>query len=189
MRRATCLVVLALAATALAGCGGSGSGDPTSSAAGGTITIPDGVHGVYGELEALLAQFPYEPWFTKCVVTKFKRQLGPAEAKELEGLTEAATSSKEQQILVDARTACEKSKRPLIDPKASEKEFDLYRAGYVQPLREAAEAKKFSTSAVACVEKRVEELTPAKVLALGNGSAKLGEVILLAILSTCARAE
>jgi hypothetical protein len=190
VRRAIVLVVLALGVVAaLAGCGGGGSGEQTASADGGTITIPEGVHGVYGEIAALLDQFPYQPWFTRCVVAKFKKQVGPAEAKELDEVTEASTSSKEQKVLVEARTACEKSPRSLIDPNASEEEFARYRAGYVQPLREAAEAKKFSTEGVACVEKKVEELTTAKVLALGNGSAKLGEVILLAILSTCAKAE
>ncbi len=187
MRRAVVLALLALTAAAVAGCGG-GSEEETSSFGGGTVTIPSGVHGLYGELEALLAQFPYQPWFDQCVEAGVHKKLSQAEVEEIEKLPESKRSEQALGVIAEARTVCEKRNRPLIDPNASEDELDLYRAGYVQPLREKAEAEEFSPEGVACVEEKVENLAAPKLLVLGNGNPSAGKVILLAVLSTCAKA-
>jgi hypothetical protein len=187
--RATFLVIGALCAAVLAGCGG-GSEDETSSFGGQVVTVPSGVHGIYGELEAFLAQFPYQAWYTKCVVAKVKKELTPREAEALEKLPESSRAAKAEEIIAAAGPSCIKSsKRPVIDPNASAKEFALYRAGFVEPMRKIAEEHEFGSDEVACVEEKVEALTQPKVLALGNGSHKIREVILLAVLSSCAKVE
>jgi hypothetical protein len=187
VRRAAVLALLALTAALVAGCGG-GSEDETSSFGGGTITIPEGVHGLYPELQALLAQYPYQTWFTNCVEAGVHKKLSAAEVEAIEKLPESKRSEQALGAISEARSVCEKTNRPLIDPNASEEELDLYRAGYVQPLREEAEAKKFSAAGIACVEEKVENLAAPKVLVLGNGNPAAGKVILLAVLSTCAKA-
>ena len=61
--RATLLVIAALATgLLLAACGSSGS--ETSSVGQAEITVPSDVHGVIPELEAVLAQFPYQRWYS-----------------------------------------------------------------------------------------------------------------------------
>jgi hypothetical protein len=187
VRRAVVLAFLALTAAVVAGCGSSG--DQTSSFNGQVVTVPGDVHDVYGEIEAFLAQFPYQAWYTKCVVTKVKKELKPQEAEALESLPESSRAGKAEAIIAAAGPAClESSKRPVIDPNASEKEFDLYRSGFVEPMRKIAEEHEFGSTEVACVEEKIKQLAVPKILALGNGSHKVREVVLLAVLSGCAKA-
>jgi hypothetical protein len=185
--RATLLVILALAAV-VAGCGGSG--DQTASLNGETVTVPGDVHGFYGELEVLLAQFPYQGWYRRCVVSQVKKELSPAEAEAFAKLPESTRESKATRIIAKAGPTCEKSTgRPLIDPNAGEKELALYRAGYLTPMRELAERHGLSSDQVSCVEEGIEELPGSKVVALGNGSHKVREGILLSVFEPCAKVK
>jgi hypothetical protein len=188
--RATLLVIAALATgLLLAACGSSGGGQ-TESVGGGTITVPADVHGVYPELEILLAQFPYQRWYTDCVVARVKKELSPKEAEALEELPESTRAGKAEQIIAAAGPACEKSsKRAVIDPNASEKELALYRAGFVQPLRKVGEAQGFEGAQLECVEQTVEELPGGKVVGLGNGTHQVREGILLSVLAQCVKAQ
>jgi hypothetical protein len=157
---------------------------------GQTITVPNDVHGLYGELEALLAQFPYQQWYSHCVVERVKKQVSPAGAEALEKLPEGKREARAEKIISKAGPACEESSsRPVIDPNASEKEIALYRSGYVGPLRELAEHDGLESEAVACVEEAVEGLPTPKVVTLGNGSRKAREAILLSIFKPCAKAK
>jgi hypothetical protein len=187
--RATRLViVVVLTAALVAGCGSSGG--QTASLNGETVTVPSDVHGFYGELEALLAQFPYQAWYSRCVVTQVKKDLSPAEAEAFAKLPESTRQSKATQIIGKAGPACEKSTgRPVIDPNAPEKEIALYRAGYIAPMRELAEKNGMSSEQVSCVEEGFEELPDAKVVELGNGSHKAREGILLSVFEPCAKVK
>jgi hypothetical protein len=186
--RATLLVIVALAALVVAGCGGSG--DQTASLNGETVTVPGDVHGFYGELEVMLAQFPYQGWYDRCVVSQAKRYLNPAEAEAFAKLPESTREAKETKVIGKARSICVKSNgRPLIDPNAGEKEIALYRAGYLTPARELAERHHLSSDQVSCVEEGIEELPAAKVVALGNGSHKVREGILLSVFEPCAKVK
>jgi hypothetical protein len=186
--RVTLLAIVALAAAVLAGCGSSN--DQTASLNGETVTVPSDVHGFYGELEAILAQFPYQDWYAKCVVSTTKESLSPAEAEKLSDLPEGKREAKEEAIISKAGPECEKSsKRPVIDPNATEQQIALYRAGYITPLREIAESDKFGEKGLACVEEAVEALPAKKVITLGNGARKAREAILVSILTPCASSE
>lgn len=183
--RVTLLAIVALAAAVLAGCGSSGGG----TVAGG-FTVPTDVHDLYGEVESILDQLPYQSWYTKCVVSRVKKAVSPKEAEELAGLPESERESKASKVVAKAKLACEESsKRPVIDPNASEKELGLYRASYVSPLREIAEADKFDEAGVACVEEAVESLPAKKVITLGNGTRKARAAILVSILTPCASSK
>jgi hypothetical protein len=188
--RATLLVIAALATgLLLAACGSSGGGQ-TESLGGGTITVPADVHGVYSELETLLAQFPYQRWYTDCVVTRVKRELSPKEAEALDQNPESSGVGKAEQIIAAASSACKKSsKRPLIDPNASDKELALYRAGYVGQMRQDAESRGFEGAQLECVEQGVEELPGGKVVGLGNGTHAVHDGILLSVLAQCVKAQ
>jgi len=186
--RATLLVIAALAMGLLvAACGSSGG--KTESVGGATVTVPADVHGVYPELEALLAQFPYQGWYTKCVITRVKKELSPSEVEALEQKPESAGAGKAEQDIAAAGAACKKSKRPLVDPNASEKELALFRAGFVEPLRSEAEKNGFEGAQLECVERTVEELPPGKVIALGNGTSAVRKGILLSVLAQCVKPE
>jgi hypothetical protein len=186
--RATPLVIAALAmGLLLAACGSSGS--KTESVGGATVTVPGDVHGVYPELEALLAQFPYQGWYTKCVITRVKNELSPGEVEALEQKPESSGAGKAEEIIAAAGAACKKSKRPLIDPNASEKELALFRAGFVEPLRSEAEKHGFEGGQLECVEQTVEELPVGKVVGLGNGTDAVRKGILLSVLAQCVKAE
>ncbi len=188
--RATLLVIAALATgLLLAACGSSG-GSKTESVGGGTITVPGDVHGVYSELETLLAQFPYQHWYTDCVVARVKKELSPKEAEELDQDPESSGVGKAEQIIAAAGAACKKSsKRPLIDPNASEKELALFRAGFVEPYRSEAEKHGFEGAQLECVEQTVEELPSGKIVGLGNGTDAVREGILLSVLAQCVKAQ
>jgi hypothetical protein len=188
--RATLLVIAALATgLLLAACGGS-SGGQTESVGGGTITVPADVHGVYPELETLLAQFPYQRWYTDCVVARVKKELSPKEAEALDKNPESSAVGKAEQIIAAAGAACKKSsKRPLVDPNASEKELALFRAGFVGRLRGIAETHGFEGGQLECVEQTVEELPSGKVIGLGNGTQQVREGIELSVLAQCVKAE
>ena len=187
--RATLLVIAALATgLLLAACGSSGG--QTESVAGGTITVPADVHGVYPELETLLAQFPYQRWYTDCVVARVKKELSPKEAEVLDQNPEPSGVGKAEQIIAAAGAACKKSsKRPLIDPNASDKELALFRAGFIEPYKSEAEKQGFEGAQLECVEQNVEELPGGKVVGLGNGTHQVREGILLSVLAQCVKAE
>jgi hypothetical protein len=188
--RATLLVIAALATgLLLAACGGS-SGDQTKSVGGGTITVPADVHGVYSELETLLAQFPYQRWYTNCVVARVKKELSPKEAEALDQNPESNGVGQAEKIIAAAGAACKKSsKRPLIDPNASEKELALFRAGFIGPYKSDAEKQGFEGAGLECIEETVEQLPRGKVIGLGNGTDAVREGILLSVLAQCVKAE
>jgi hypothetical protein len=183
--RATLALAVVLAAAAVAGCGGSS--DETVSVGGNAITVPGDVHGVYGELEALLDQFPYQRWYTKCVVARVKKDVTPVEA---ESLSESKGETKAVQVIAKAGPACERSTgRPSIDPNASSGELDLLRAEYVPSMTALAETHGLDPAQVECVEHGFENLPDQGVIAMGNGSRKVREGILLSVFKPCAQAK
>jgi hypothetical protein len=176
-------VVLALLAVlvtaAVAGCGGSGD----QSAA---ITLPEGTHGVYGELEAILDQLPYEAWYSKCVVDQVKKNLSAEEAKELAELPEDEREEQAVQITSQAGPACEAEHHlPVVDPHATAKEFELLRAGYVSSMTALAESHGASSDQIACVEQGFEELPQKELIAVVNGAKTVREGILLSVFKPC----
>ncbi|MFT3865248.1 MAG: hypothetical protein QM729_13305 [Solirubrobacterales bacterium] len=178
--RATLLVVVALVAAVVAGCGSSGSTE-------NQVTVPSDVHDLYGEVEAILGQMPYQDWYRECVVGRVKKEVGAAEAEALAELPESKRATKAMEAVAAAGPACERStSRPTIDPNATEKEFALYRASLVTGLGELAEREKLSSDQVTCVEEATEELPVTKLVALGNGSHKVRERILVTIIASCA---
>jgi hypothetical protein len=186
--RATLLVIVALAAVVVAGCGSS---DQTVSVGNGqTVTVPADVHGVYGELEAILNQLPYQHWYTRCVVKRVEGVLSPSEAEALSELSESEREQKAMQITSKAGPACEKSTaRPVIDPNASSQELDLLRAGYVTSMKSLSEANGLTPAQTACVERGFEELPDTKLIAIGNGTEKSREGILLSVFKPCAKVK
>jgi hypothetical protein len=186
--RATLLVIAALATGLLvAACGSSGA--QTQSVGGAVVTVPTDVHGIYPELETLLAQFPYQRWYTDCVLARVKKELSPKEAEALDQNPESSGVGKAEGIIAAAGSACKKSsKRLVIDPNASEKELALFRAGFVEPYRAEAEKQGFEGAQLACVEEGVEELPSGKVIGLGNGTSAVREGILLSVLAQCVKA-
>jgi hypothetical protein len=169
------------------------AGHPTGTASGGngqSVTVPGGVHGVYGELEAILDQLPYQHWYAKCVVGRVEKVLSPAEAAALSQLPESEREQKAIQITAKAGPACEKTNgRPVIDPNASGKELELLRAGYVTSMKALAEANGLNTAQTACVERGFEEISDKALVGIGNGSEKVREGILLSVFKPCAKAK
>ncbi|HVW45409.1 MAG TPA: hypothetical protein VHA76_00020 [Solirubrobacterales bacterium] len=188
MRSALLATAALVTGLLLAACGGSG--DQTASVGGGTITVPGDVHGVYGELESLLAQFPYQRWYTECVVARVKKELGPREAEALEEQAESSDTVKAEKIIAAAGRACEKtSGRPVIDPNATDQELAIYRGGLVEEMRKIAESRGFEGARLECVERTFEELPGGKVVGLGNGTHQVREGILLSVLAQCVKAQ
>ena len=183
--RAALALIAALAAALLAGCGGSG--DQTATVGHETITVPSDAHGVYAELEAILDQLPYQSWYTKCVVGEVEGALSPKEAEELAELPEAEREEKALQITSKAGPVCEaKHDRPVIDPNASSKELDLLRAGYITSMKAVAETGGANPEQAACIERGFENLSEKELIAVGNGTKKVREGILLSIFKPCA---
>lgn len=188
MRATLLVIVVALVAALVAGCGSSGG--QTASLNGETVTVPGDVHDVYGEVEAFLAQLPYQGWYTECVIKHIKKSLSPKEAEALAELPESEREGKASRAITKAGPACEKSTdRPVIDPNAPEKALNLYRAGYLTPVRDLAEENGMSSDQVSCVEEAFQELPTAKIVALGNGSHKVREGILLSVFKPCAKVK
>jgi hypothetical protein len=183
--RATLVLIAVLATAVLAGCGGgsdeSGSGD---------FTVPSDTHGVYGELEAILDQLPYQGWYTRCVIGQVKKVLSPAEAEALSELPESEREQKAMEATSKAGPTCEQlHHRPVIDPNASDEELELLRAGYVASMSAVAEAHGLDADQTACVEKGFEELPPKQLIDIGNGSATLREGILLSVFKPCSKVK
>jgi hypothetical protein len=169
----------------VAGCGGSE--DETAS---GGFTVPSDVHGFKGELEAVLDQLPYQRWYTSCVVAEVEKLLSPAESEELSDLPEAKREAKLNEIATKAGPNCEKkSNRPPIDPNASGKELELLRAGYLTSMTDLATANELTAAQTACVEEGVENLSDRALIAIGNGTEKVREGILLSVFEPCAKAK
>jgi hypothetical protein len=183
--RATLLVIAALAAgLLLAACGGSGS--DTSDLGQATVTVPSDVKGVIPELEALLAQYPYQRWYTHCIVKTTKRELTPAELEA----TESSGAANAEKIIAAAGPACRKKiHRPVIDPNASEEQLEILRAGFVEQLTSGAEGKGFEGKRLECVRRLAEELPSPEVVALVEGTHRAHEGILVAVLAHCVKAE
>jgi hypothetical protein len=182
-------IVVVLLAAAVAGCGGSG--DQTLSVGNDqTITVPGDVHGFYGELEAILDQFPYQRWYTDCVVRASKHLPSPAEAEALSELSESEREQKVAQVTGKASPACEKAiGRPVIDPNASSDELDLLRGGTIPAMTELAEANRFTSAQVACVQNGFEKMSDKALIELRNGTEKVREGILLSVFKPCAKAK
>ena len=175
-----------VAAVLVAGCGGSS--DQTLSVGNGqTVTVSGDVHGFYGELEAILDQFPYQHWYVACVVREAKQILGPKEAEELEELSVAERQQKTQKAAAEAEPACEKSDRPTIDPNASSAEIELLRVSSLPGITEFAETNGMSSTQVACVRRFFEKLPDQKIIELRNGTEKVREGILVSVFRPCAQ--
>ena len=110
------------------------------------------VHGFYGELEAILDQFPYQHWYVACVVREAKKILGPKEAEGLADLPEAERQEKTQKVVTEAQPGCEKTERPTVDPNASSKEVELLRSSTAPGIVGLAESNGMSSTQVACVQ-------------------------------------
>lgn len=188
--RASLALLALLAAVLVAGCGG-GSDGQTISVGDQTITVPDGTQGVYGELEAILDQLPYRPWYTKCVVGQVEKVLSPDEAEELAELPEAEREEKAMQITAQAGPICEAHHhhQPVIDPGASRKELDLLRAGYVSSMKAVAESNGATADQAACIQKGFEELPEKELIGIGNGSETAREGILLSVFKPCSKVK
>jgi len=186
--RAVLALIAVLVAVTAAGCGG-GSGDQTATVGGETITVPGDTHGVYAELEAILDQLPYRPWYTRCVVGEVEKVLSPDEADELSKLPEAEREEKATQITAEAGPTCEAQHHhlPVIDPQASTKELDLLRAGYVTSMKGVAEANGATPDQTACIEAGFEQLPQKDLIAIGNGSKTAREGILLSVFKPCSK--
>ena len=184
------IALLAAAALAagilLSGCGGS-SDQTLSVGSGHTITVSGDIHGFYGELEAILDQFPYQHWYVACVVHEAKKILGPKEAEELEELPEAERQQKAQKAAAEAEPACEKTDRPTIDPNASSEEIELLRVSSIPGITEFAEANGMSATQVECVQSFFAKLPDQKVIELRNGTDKVREGILVSVFRPCAQ--
>jgi hypothetical protein len=185
--RIVLLVAAALATVALvAGCGGS-SEQTLSVGEGETITVPTDVSGFYGELEAILDQFPYQHWYVSCVVREAKKILGPKGAEELEDLPEAEREAKAQEAAAKAEPACEKTARPTIDPNASGEEIELLRVSSIPGVTEFAESNGMTPTQVACVQSFFKKLPDKKIIELRNGTDKAREGILVSVFRPCAQ--
>jgi hypothetical protein len=185
--RIVLLVLAALAAAVLvAGCGGS-SEQTLSVGEGETITVPTDVSGFYGELEAILDQFPYQRWYVSCVVREAKKILGPEGAAELEELPEGEREKKAQEAAAKAEPACEKTDRPTIDPNASSEEIELLRVSSIPGITEFAESNGMSSTQVACVQSFFKKLPDKKIIELRNGTDKAREGILVSVFRPCAQ--
>ena len=189
MRLVLPAIVVALLAAAVAGCGGSG--DQTLSVGNEeTITVPSDVHGFYGEMEAILAQFPYQHWYTACVVRASKHLLSPAEAEALSELPEAEREARVTQVTAAAGPACEKAiGRPVVDPNASSPQLDILRAGTIPTMTELAESKGLTPVQVSCVQNGFQTISDKQLVALRNGTDKVREGILLSVFKPCAMAK
>ena len=186
--RIVLLVSAALAALGLvAGCGGSSSDQTLSVGEGQTITVPSDVSGFYGELEAILDQFPYQHWYVACVVREAEKILSPKEAEELADLPEAERQEKTQQTVSEAQPGCEKTARPTVDPNASSKEIGLLRASSVPGITSLAETNGMSSTQVDCVRSFFEKLPDEKIVELRNGTDKVREAILVSVFRPCAQ--
>jgi hypothetical protein len=182
------IAVLLVAAAVLAGCGGSS--DQTLSAGEQTITVPGDVHGFYGELEAILDQFPYQRWYTKCVVARVKKSIPPAEAEAVAKLSESQSEEKATQAIAAAGPACEESTgRAAVDPNASSEEIAVLRADYLPSLVSLGETNKLSSAQIECVEQTFENLPDKQIVAMSNGSHNVREGILLSVFEPCAKAK
>jgi hypothetical protein len=186
VRIALLLAAVLAAAVLVAGCGGS-SDQTLSVGEGQTITVSGDVHGFYGELEAILDQFPYQHWYVACVVREAKNILGPKEAEELEDLPEAERQKKAQKAAAEAGPACEKTDRPTIDPNASSAEIELLRVNSIPGITEFAETNGMSSTQVECVESFFAKLPDEKIIELRNGTEKVREGILVSVFRPCAQ--
>jgi hypothetical protein len=185
--RVSLLLGAVLAAILLAGCGGGSSDQTLSVGSEQMITVSGDVHGFYGELEAILDQFPYQHWYVACVVREAKKILNPKEAEELEGLPEAERQKKTQSVVTEAQPGCEKSARPTIDPNASSKEIGLLRASSLPGITALAETNGMSSTQVACVQTFFEKLPDKKIIELRNSTDKVREGILVSVFRPCAQ--
>ena len=176
-----------VAALLVAGCGGGSSDQMLSVGSEGTITVSGDVHGFYGELQAILDQFPYQHWYVACVVREAKKILSPKEAEELEGLPEAERQKKTQSVLTQAQPSCEKTARPTIDPNASSKEIGLLRTSTLPSITALAETNGMSPTQVACVQTFFEKLPDKKIIELRNSTDKVREGILVSVFRPCAQ--
>lgn len=184
--RAVLALIAVVAAGMLAGCGGS-SGDTSANIGNEVVTVPSDVHGVYGEVEAILDQLPYEAWYKKCVVAQVKENLGAAKAEELAELPEAEREERGIEATYRAGPTCEAEHHlPVIDPKASGKELDLFRAEYVTTMKGLAESHGATEEQMACVEEGFGGLPDKKLIAAVDGTKAVREGILLSVFRPCA---
>jgi hypothetical protein len=182
--RVALALVCVLAAGLVAGCGGSDGN--TVGTDGETFTVPSNTHGLYGELEAILDQLPYEAWYTKCVVNQVKKTLSPEEAEALAQLPEYERDQKAVLVTSRAGPACEaKHHLPVIDPDASSKELDRFRAGFASSMAVLAEEIGGTDDQIACVENGIKELPEKELIAVINGAMTVREGILSSVFKPC----
>lgn len=186
LRLVLLLIAAALVGAVVAGCGSSGK--ETGTVGGGeTVTIPADAEGFYGELEAILDQYPYQQWYVSCAMREAKKILSPKEAEELEDLPESEREQKSQEVAAKAGPPCEKSGRPTIDPNASSAEIQLLRVSSVPAIAEFAETNGMNATQVACVQSLFKKLSDKQMIELRNGTSEVREGILVSVFKPCSR--
>ncbi|MBS1880357.1 MAG: hypothetical protein JST31_12655 [Actinobacteria bacterium] len=172
------LLALAPVVLLLAACG---SGSSTSSSTEAKHEDP------FAQLRFVLGKFPYEPWYSDCIVKQVEGKLNAAELEELAELPVEQGRKVALRFALGAAPKCVANGRNPISPDPSHVQIQLLRVGYASTLEELGKRQGLSATQTTCLSRTVARFPDAKIVALGNASEKERERILVEVVEGCAK--
>jgi hypothetical protein len=177
MRRLLSLLPLLPAVLLLASCGGSSSSGSTSA------ELPEDP---FGQLRFVLGKFPYEPWYTDCIVEQVEAKLSAGELEELAELPEEQGRKVALRFALGAAPKCEARGRKPIRTDANHVQVQLLRIGYASTLEALGRRQGLNSEQAECLSDTIARFPDAKVIALGNAAEEQRERILVDVVEGCA---
>ena len=178
MRRLVSLLSLVPAVLLLASCGGGSSSGSTSA---------EPPEDPFGQLRFVLDKFPYEPWYTDCIVEQVEAKLSAEELEELAELPEEQGRKVALRFALGAAPKCEARGRKPIRTDASHVQVQLLRVGYASTLEALGRRQGLNSEQAGCLSQTIAGFPDSKVIALGNASEKQREQILVDVVEGCAK--
>jgi hypothetical protein len=178
MRRLASLLALLPAVLLLAACGGGSSSGSTAA------ELPEDP---FGQLRFVLGKFPYEPWYTDCIVEQVEAKLSAKELEELAELPEEQGRKVALRFALGAAPRCQAHGRKPIREDADHVQVQLLRVGYASTLEALGKRQGLNPKQAGCLSATIAKFPDPKVIALGNASEKQREKILVDVVEGCAK--
>jgi hypothetical protein len=178
MRRRLSPFALVPVVLLVAACGGGSTSTSTSS------ELPEDP---FEQLRFVLGKFPYEPWYSDCIVEQVEAKLSAEELEELSELPAEQGRKVALRFALGAAPKCEARGRQPIRADATHVQVQLLRIGYASTLEALGKRQGLNEKQATCLSRTIAKFPDPKVVALGNAAEKEREQILVAVVEGCAQ--
>lgn len=182
MARRLSPLLLLPAVLLIAACGGGSSTTGPTTGGGSTEASAD----PFGQLRAVLAKFPYAPFYRECLVAEVEDELSAEELEELAELPAEQGRRVALRFALGAAPKCESQGEDPIVADPSHVQVNLLRVGYSSTLEALGRREGLDRKQAKCLGATIARFPDGKVVALGNASEAKREAMLVEVIERCA---